>query len=370
MLRCAVAGLGIGMAHVAGYLESTHSELAAVCDLLPERRAALGGTFASGSMKVLEPLFRGRDLNASWESMGIRCHTSLDDLLADPSIDMISLCTPDYLHADHGIRVLEAGKHLLLEKPVDISLEKAEQLRKAVDANGRYFALAYEFRLHPAVLAIKRLVDSGELGEIAGFSLYHFRTPFRRDKWNKWIQSRSMSGGLIVEETCHWFDLARYITGLELESLSAVSNDRVHPDFDYEDIAFINGTYRNGAVMQISHSLTGHDFSLIIQLHGTKASAWCGMKEEESSSLDGFKTNYYALLSVGKPGGTPRDAGITTWGEEASEAFAIREFTMEAARRADTGGPSLCGFDEGLEALRLSLEAVRSAGGGGTRIRL
>jgi predicted dehydrogenase len=358
------------MAHVAGYLESTHSELAAVCDLLPERRAALGGTFASGSMKVLEPLFRGKALDASWESMGIRCYTSLDELLADPSVDMISLCTPDYLHADHGIRVLEAGKHLLLEKPVDISMEKAAELGRAVDANGRYFAVAYEFRLHPAVLAMKRLADSGDLGEIAGFSLYHFRTPFRRDKWNKWIQSRSMSGGLIVEETCHWFDLARYITGLELESLSAVSNDRVHPDFDYEDIAFINGTYRNGAVMQISHSLTGHDFSLIIQLHGTRASAWCGMKEEESSSLDAFRTSHYALLSVGKPGGAPRDAELTTWGEEASEAFAIRKFTMEAARLAGTGGPSLCSFDEGREALRLSLQAVRSAAEGGERIIL
>ena len=77
-MRCAVVGLGIGMAHVAGYLQHPEAELAAVADRLPERRACVGGTFAAGSMQVLKPLFDPPEvegaaehiLDRRWEEIG------------------------------------------------------------------------------------------------------------------------------------------------------------------------------------------------------------------------------------------------------------------------------------------------------------
>jgi UDP-N-acetyl-2-amino-2-deoxyglucuronate dehydrogenase len=120
-LKAAVVGLGIGMAHVAGYIQSPDTELYAVCDLMPERLSKVGGTFNQGSMLCLRPLISMDILGNSWEEIGVKTFSSLDELLEDDAIDIISICTPDYLHAEHAEKVIKAGKHLLLEKPIDIN---------------------------------------------------------------------------------------------------------------------------------------------------------------------------------------------------------------------------------------------------------
>ena len=113
------------------------------------------------------------------------------------------------------------------------------------------------------MLQVRELVASGFTGEVEAFSLHHFRRPFKRDKWRHWIQSRRFSGGLIVEETCHWFDLLRFITGKEVASVQCRTTDRIHADFDFEDVAYIQGSLEGGGVFQIAHALSGFDFHLV-----------------------------------------------------------------------------------------------------------
>ena len=184
----------------------------------------------------------------------------MESVFDDPEVDIVSICTPDYLHIDHLKKAMKSGKDILLEKPAGIDIEAADKMTSEVENYKGVIGLGYEFRLNPAIVKMKELVDSGETGEIEAFSLYHFRTPFRRDKWNSWIQKKEMSGGLVIEETCHWFDLARFLTGKEVDSLHCVTASDIHSDFNFEDIAYINGTFQNGAILQISHALTGFDF--------------------------------------------------------------------------------------------------------------
>jgi len=360
-MKAAVAGLGIGMAHVAGYLQSSQAELYAVCDLIPERLAKVRGTFDQGSMLCLEPLFDEKMLTGQWGDIGVKTFTSLDELLKDDAVDIISICTPDYLHAEHAEKAVRAGKHLLLEKPVDIRIEQAEKLHSVLESSEKLFCLGYEFRVNPAVLKMKELADSGAVGSVEAFSLYHFRTPFRRDKWQSWIQQKEKSGGLIVEETCHWFDLARYITGKEVESLHCVTADGIHDDFDFEDIAYINGTYPEWGILQISHALTGFDFSLQLTLHGSNGTVWCGLKEESYSSLDDGKTDYLGIVSYGKPGGVPKDTEVFTWGEEATEPWNIMEMTKNFVACVAEERKPIADFSDGIESLKLSLLAGESA---------
>ena len=359
-MKCAVVGLGIGMAHVAGYLKSENAELTLVADAWEPRRSRVGGTFDQGSMMVLRPLFSDAQVKMRWEDLGIRVVSDVSEVADDPEIELVSLCTPDYLHEEHALRLLESGKHLILEKPVALNLEGARRISRAADAAGRRVAVAYEFRRNPGVLALKELIGSGTLGEVRAFNLQHFRRPFRRDKWNKWIQEEEKSGGLIVEETSHWFDLARYLTGSEFASVYAVGSDGVHPDFDYEDLAFCQGRFRNGAAWQISHALTGFDFSFTIQIHGSAGTAWLGLKEEAYCSLDAGSSDYHGVLSWAPLNATPRDAIVRVWDSEAGEPESIRDNVVALVECFRRGEAFPNGLEDGIEALRVSLAARES----------
>ncbi len=126
MRRAAVIGLGIGMAHVAGYLKSEDATLYAVCDLIEERLSKVGGTFSQGSMLCLQPLFDQELLNKRWEEIGVICYRSIEEVLCDPMVDIVSICTPDYLHVRHLIMAMEHHKDILLEKPIALHVSEAD----------------------------------------------------------------------------------------------------------------------------------------------------------------------------------------------------------------------------------------------------
>jgi len=361
MYKAAVVGLGIGMAHVSGYLESEFAQLHAVCDLMPERLASVGGTFKQGSMLCLKQLFPQELLEKKWEDLGVKVYRRLEDLLNDSEIDIVSICTPDYLHPDHLSLVMASHKHILLEKPLAIELEAAAEMEYGIRNYDRSFAIGYEFRVNPAIMLMRELVATGKVGEVEAFSLYHFRTPFRRDKWNHWIQHKEFSGGLVVEETCHWFDLARFITDKEVDTVHCVTNNAINKDFDFEDIAYINGTFREGGILQISHALTGFDFSLQLTVHGTGGTIWCALKEEAFSSLDNGASNHLAIVCLGTPGMKPQDAQVWTFGQEATEPFNIRDMVKLFCRNLAEGKAQITGYDDAYESLRIALAALRSA---------
>ncbi|MFP4374684.1 MAG: Gfo/Idh/MocA family protein [Spirochaetaceae bacterium] len=359
-----VVGLGIGMAHCAGYLDHPEVRLYGVSDLIPERRDTVGGTFAAGSFADLRPLFDPAMLGRRWEDLGVRVYADLDEVLSDPEVDIVSLCTPDHFHVSHTEAVLEADKHLLLEKPVALRPAEAVRLLPAVRAareRGIMVAVGYEFRRNPAVLRLRELVRGGTLGEIAAFSLYHYRTPFRRDKWEHWIEREELSGGLIVEETSHWLDLARYIPGKEIGRVHTETTDRIHAEFDFEDIAYISGRYTDGAVFQISHALTGFDFSIQMQLHGTSGSAWCGLKDARYSALDAGASSYLGVLAWGPQNGRPADAQVETFEESVTEPFNIRDFTRHVASCVVGGAAPPVSYEDGMRCLEAAVAARQAA---------
>ena len=363
-LKAAVVGLGIGHAHCAAYLDSEHAELAAVCDVWPERLESVGSTFARGSMTELRGLYPPGLTEKRWQDIGVRTYTALDDLLGDPDIRLVSLCTPDHLHVPQACRVLAAGKHLLLEKPLALDMAGAEAIGRALEESGKTFSVDYEFRLNPAVIKLKELVGGGFTGPVEAFSLYHFRTPFKRDKYRHWIQSRECSGGLIVEETSHWLDLARYISGLEVESLSCRTADGIHEDFDYEDIAYLQGGFSGGGIWQISHALSGFDFGVHICVHGRRGTIWCALKDGPVSLLDGKETSYCGILAWGKAGAPADQVRTLTYGEEVTEPHTIKAYARHFAACAAEGDEPRVSFHDARRALQLSLAARQAAAGG------
>jgi UDP-N-acetyl-2-amino-2-deoxyglucuronate dehydrogenase len=365
-LKAAVVGLGIGHAHCAAYLDSEHAELAAVCDVWPGRLESVGGTFSQGSMRELRGLYPAGLEDKRWRDIGVRTYSRLNDLLADPEIRLVSVCTPDHLHAEQACRVLEAGKHLLLEKPLALDMAGAEAIGRAVEKSGKTFSVDYEFRLNPAVMKLRELVSGGFTGPVEALSVHHFRTPFKRDKYRHWIQKQVFSGGLIVEETSHWLDLARYISGLEVDSVSCRTAAGIHADFDYEDIAYLQGEFAGGGIWQISHALSGFAFSLNICVHGRRGTAWCALKENPRSLLDGKQTSYCGIVSWGEAGAPAEQVQTLTYGEEATEPYTIRAYARHFAACAAGEEEPRVSFNDARLALELSLAARRAAAAGAT----
>jgi predicted dehydrogenase len=199
---------------------------------------------------------------------------------------------------------------------------------------------------------------------VEAFTLYHFRRPFKRDKWQKWIQKQATSGGLIVEETSHWFDLLRFLTGAEVERLYCHTSSAIHSDFDFEDIAFIQGSMAGGGIFQISHALSGFDFSLNLTVHGTAATLWCHLKDNPSNLLDGRQSSYCGLVAWGDPDRGPEAAGLRLYDAEATEFRNIRDLTVDFARCVAEGAKPAVSYEDALKGLELSLAARKAAESG------
>jgi predicted dehydrogenase len=142
-LRIGVAGLGYWGPNLARNFDSLPGcELAWCCDRTPEARDRAAAQFP-----------------------GVRLAEDLDELLADPDLDAIVLATPVPSHADLAVKVLEAGKHCFVEKPLAQSVASAERAVAAELESGRILMVGHLLEYHPGVLKLKELADSGELGD-------------------------------------------------------------------------------------------------------------------------------------------------------------------------------------------------------------
>jgi predicted dehydrogenase len=143
---------------------------------------------------------------------GIKKYDQLEAMLADPEIDLIDLCLPSYLHRDLAIRALEAGKHVLVEKPLALSVEDADAMIAAAERTGKLLMVAQVLRFWPEFAAIKDVLDSGTYGALRGA---HFKRVISRPDWSgdNWFADPSKTGGAVVDLHIHDTDFIHYLVG-------------------------------------------------------------------------------------------------------------------------------------------------------------
>ncbi|HUX22623.1 MAG TPA: Gfo/Idh/MocA family oxidoreductase, partial [Spirochaetia bacterium] len=168
---------------------------------------------------------------------------------------------------------------------------------------------------------------------------------------------RQTSGGLIVEETSHWFDLLRFLSQREIRDLHCVTTDRILSDFDFEDVAFASGHFDDGAIFQIEHSLAGFDFSFTVSVYGSKATIRCGMKEETKSTLDAGQSSYVGIVVCGDPNKPATEAQTELFGTESREPETIQQNVVAFVDKLEGASHELCSVEDGIRALELSLLA-------------
>jgi predicted dehydrogenase len=182
----------------AGFMGSTHAKAYAA---MPD--VAVAAIYAPSSDRG-DPL--AREIGSRWTD-------DLESILADPGIEAVDICLPTPLHREVAEAALATGKHVLLEKPIALSLEDAQALVQANEATDRVFMIAHVLRFWPEYVEIARRVGSGELGKPhTGFASR--RQPF--PAWLALFNRSDLTGGAVIDMMIHDYDALNWVFGAPL----------------------------------------------------------------------------------------------------------------------------------------------------------
>ncbi len=145
-----------------------------------------------------------------------RAHGSYEALLADPEVDVVYISLPNSLHAEWTVKALEAGKHVLCEKPLAVSVDEVDAVIQAARRSGRVAAEAFMYRHHPQTIKVKEIVDSRQLGSV---QLVRGAFTFQINSEEDIRLQGSLAGGGVWDLGCYPISFTRYIFGAEPEEV-------------------------------------------------------------------------------------------------------------------------------------------------------
>jgi len=231
-VRFAVVGTGhIGKRHAAMIRGNSEAELIALCDLRPREELSL-------------------------EEYDVPFFQHLDDMLeADLDIDVVCVCTPNGLHAEHSCKVLEHRKHVVVEKPMALSTADAEKvIFKALQVSCLVFTVMQN-RYSPPSIWIKDLIDDDRLGKIFMVQLNCYWN--RDDRYylkSDWKGSGQLDGGTLFTQFSHFVDIMYWLFG-DITNIQAKFDDFRHQETtEFEDSGIVNFNFVNGGMGSINYS--------------------------------------------------------------------------------------------------------------------
>jgi len=201
---------------------------------------------------------------------GCAAEPDLGALLARGDIEVVCVCVPSGLHADVGVRVAKAGKHLVVEKPIDVSLEAADRLIEAAEAAGVALTVISQHRFDSGLVELKRLLADGALGQLVlgEASTKWYRSQAYYDS-AAWRGTYAMDGGSLMNQGIHYVDLLRWCMGPVAE-VTAVCSTQAH-QIEAEDTALAIVRFGSGAVGTILSSTAAFPgFPQRLEITGTE----------------------------------------------------------------------------------------------------
>ncbi len=201
---------------------------------------------------------------------GCAAEPDLDALLARDDVDVICVCVPSGLHAEVGVRAAKAGKHLVVEKPIDVTLEAADRLIEAARTADVALTVISQHRFDPGLTELKRLLGEGALGRLVlgEASTKWYRTQAYYDSAG-WRGTWAMDGGSLMNQGVHYVDLLRWCMG-PVTDVTAVCTTQAH-QIEAEDTALAIVRFGSGAVGTILSSTAARPgFPQRLEITGTE----------------------------------------------------------------------------------------------------
>ncbi|WP_343081044.1 inositol 2-dehydrogenase [Ostreiculturibacter nitratireducens] len=270
-----------------------------------------------------------------------------DAIIADPAIDAVLIATSTDTHSDLIERATAAGKAVLCEKPVDLSLERARACQKVAAANGKPVMIGFNRRFDPNFGALKAALEAGEIGKPELLAITSF------DPAPPPVAYIKVSGGLFRDMMIHDFDMANFIMGEAPVSVSAVGSSIVDPEIGAAgdvDTAVVTLTYADGRIAVINNSRRAvYGYDQRVELLGSEGLLQAQNMLENTvvkstvNGVTGAKPTYFFL-------------------ERYMPAYAAEWYAFVEA--VTSGGPLPVTLDDGVAALAMAEAATLSAQSG------
>lgn len=227
MINVAILGVGFGRSHLAAYRN-------------------LKDNFTVSIIVARNPM-RVESIRQEGDNFDVL--DDIDDALEDSDVDVIDICLPPHMHADVTKRALQAGKHVICEKPLAMSMSDVDEIRQVALATDRKVYPVFQFRWEPSILELRRDIESGMTGQlqVATLETHWSRGPDYYDK------SWRGECGAVLNHAIHNHDILTHIAG-KVARVSAFTTTRVN-DIETEDCASINFDMASGALVTSSITL-------------------------------------------------------------------------------------------------------------------
>ena len=284
-------------------------------------------------------------------------YDSVAALLADPAVTVVCVCTPSGAHLEPAVAAARAGKHVVVEKPLEVTLPRCDAIIQACDAAGVRLAAIFPSRFSAANLALKAAIDAGRFGRLtqAATSVKWWRSQEYYDS-GKWRGTWDLDGGgALMNQAIHNVDLIQWLMG-EVVTLQAMTATLAHERIEVEDVAAVLLRFRSGAIGTIEASTAAYPGLLKrTEIHGDRGSA----------RVEQDDITYWSFWDA-DPDDADRLRPTNAASGGAADPKAIshaghRDQLADFLRAIDSGGAALVDGREGRKAVEIIRAIYRSA---------
>ena len=272
-MRYALIGCGrIATNHVKAVINN-NLEFTAVCDVIPDQ---------------MEKLLEKHDLN---EDNSIKRYTDYRQMIEENELDLIGIATESGCHAEIALYCIEHGINLIIEKPIAMSIQDADEIIKRSEEKGVKVSACHQNRFNVAVQEMRKAVEAGRFGKLSHGSIhvrwnrnegYYTQAPWR----GKWASD----GGALMNQCIHGIDLLRWMMGNEVEEVYGVTRQQFHHYLEAEDLGMAVIKFKNGAVATVEGTTNVYPQNLeeTLYLFGEKGTVKIGGKSTNNIDVWDF----------------------------------------------------------------------------------
>ncbi len=316
---------------------------------------ALSGGVIYSCMDVAE-----ERVNAFSNKFACKGYTNLDDMLKDQDLDIVTICTPSGAHMEPALKIIEAGHHLIVEKPLEITLDRCDRILSASKNKGVRVSTIFPSRFHEASLTVKDAINRNRFGKFVlgdAYIKWH-RTQEYYDNGG-WHGTKSLDGGgALMNQSIHAIDLLQWFMG-PVVSVQAYTGTMGHERIEVEDVATAIIKFKNGALGVIEGSTAVYPGYLKkIELAGTEGSI---VLEESDLKEWHFKDEIPEDNEIREKFASKTDSGGGA-SDPGAISFKPHQWQFEDfINSLDSGRKSSVEGDEGRKAVEIILAIYESA---------
>lgn len=278
-IRVGLIGCGRIAHRHAGHIKRL-GELVAVCDVNEEKAQELG------------------------EAYDVPWFTSAEELLKIKDMDVVAVCSPNGLHAEHTIAALNAGFHVLCEKPMALNSADCEEMIKTAERCNRRLFIVKQNRFNPAIEAVKEKIDAGAFGEIYSIQLNCFwNRNFAYYQNSDWKGTKKLDGGTLFTQFSHFIDLLYWMIG-DVEEASTLIHNYAHQDvIEFEDTGVVSLKFKNGVLGTVNYTVNAYAKNMegSITIFGEKGTVKVGGQYLNKLEYQSFEGEEIGELKEGNP---------------------------------------------------------------------